>query len=562
MLNLLIATTLTVILTYLYSRLPFKRFKQYAALPQIPNSLFAGHLLKIREYMRHAPANAHPDEILRKMHEDVGRPPLMLLDLRPLNKPVVVIANHGIAEQLSKSSAPCPYKHRSLNTTLSDLEPLLGSSSMMSAEGRPWTELRKTYGRGFDREFLLTLVGSMAVCVTLWFTGDLDLEGEFEPGDDSELALMNTATDLAFDVFGVCVLGVRLNAGCHHPDYRDETGLVGAFQETLRGCTEGSSWLPLPLLRAKEQPTTSLDTILKSIILKSWAGKTDHHDPHPLLEYTEKSILSLILDDHFPPSPSRKDTPIPEDLLNATCEQLKTFLFAAHDTIPNAISWLLYELYRTPRALKAVREELDRVLGVDEWNEPITGEERLVKDPVAIYRMPYISAVVKESLRLHTSSGAGRYFPPGSGVIVRGDDGREFCLDAAVVYTCTDLIHRDRTVYGDTADQFLPERWLEDHAIPESAWRPFERGARSCIAEEFTMQLLTTVVALVARTYDLEKVGLGKPLRHGDGRAMVGDNGQVIGEWIYATRTINGAAKPVDGMMMNVQWVPPYDPAR
>lgn len=51
--------------------------------------------------------------------------------------------------------------------------------------------------------------------------------------------------------------------------------------------------------------------------------------------------------------------------LNVTCDQLSSFLFAGHDTTSSIIAWVLYELYRTPRALLAVRAELDELFGPD-----------------------------------------------------------------------------------------------------------------------------------------------------------------------------------------------------
>jgi cytochrome P450 len=70
------------------------------------------------------------------------------------------------------------------------------------------------------------------------------------------------------------------------------------------------------------------------------------------------------------------------------------------------------------------------------------------------------------------------------------------------------MIQRDPDVYGDTADDFVPERWLDDAAseIPASAWRAFERGPRNCIGQELAGLESRVVVALVARRYDFVKV--------------------------------------------------------
>src|SRR5512140_346167 len=97
--------------------------------------------------------------------------------------------------------------------------------------------------------------------------------------------------------------------------------------------------------------------------------------------------------------------------------------------------------------------------------------------------MTYTSAVIKEAFRVHPSSGSARESLDGPGYTVRAPDGAEHCLNGTIIYVCHTIIQRDWTVYGDLADEFVPERWLDERAVeyPASAWRPFERGPRACI---------------------------------------------------------------------------------
>lgn len=67
-----------------------------------------------------------------------------------------------------------------------------------------------------------------------------------------------------------------------------------------------------------------------------------------------RSILSLTLRDVESLTPQAVDE---------ACDQLNTFLFAGHETTAILISWMFYELSRTPNALKAVRSELDNLFG-------------------------------------------------------------------------------------------------------------------------------------------------------------------------------------------------------
>lgn len=91
-------------------------------------------------------------------------------------------------------------------------------------------------------------------------------------------------------------------------------------------------------------------------------------------------------------------------IMEETYDQLKTFLFAGHDTTSTTITWSIYELFRTPRALKAVRDELDTLFGP---GTGVRGSDSVQEKLLApgggelIHRMTYMSALIKEVLRLH-----------------------------------------------------------------------------------------------------------------------------------------------------------------
>jgi cytochrome P450 len=235
-----------------------------------------------------------------------------------------------------------------------------------------------------------------------------------------------------------------------------------------------------------------------------------------------------------------------KDLLHETRDQIKTFLFAGHDTTGILLAWLLYELSRSPQALKAVRDELDELFGPDP--DPRVVRQKLLapKGGELIHRMPYITAVIKEVLRLYPPAGTARMAPPGTGFTVRTPDSQTYCLDGMIIYNCATIIQRDRSVFGDSANDFVPERWLGDKSgimsagaqdekdqangpgstFPAGAWRPFERGPRNCIGQDLATIEARVIVAAVARRYDFVKVGLGELDRDEKGEPVVNETGQ------------------------------------
>lgn len=116
---------------------------------------------------------------------------------------------------------------------------------------------------------------------------------------------------------------------------------------------------------------------------------------------------------------------------------------------------------------------------------------------------------------------------PGTGFTVRAPAGEEYNLDGVIMYSCQS-IHRDPAVFGDTADDWVPERWLGAAAanIPTSAWRPFERGPRNCIGQEQALLESRVILAIVARKYDFVKSGLGESLLDEKGLPVLNEKGQ------------------------------------
>lgn len=279
-----------------------------------------------------------------------------------------------------------------------------------------------------------------------------------------------------------------------------------------------------------------------------------------------RSVLALSLQD------IKSLTP---EIMEETCDQLKTFLFAGHDTTSTTIIWTIYELSRTPHALKAVRDELDKLFGQGGARDPAIVHAKLLApggDDI-IRQMTYISAVLKEVMRLYPPAGSIRTSEPGSGFVVKTSQG-EYNLDGNWIYLNHHLIQRDRAVFGDTADDFVPERWLQSDGFPAGSWRPFERGPRNCIGQELANIEARVIVAMLARRFDFIKVGLGEVDLEKNGQPTMNEKAQFkVKSELYTVRlkiyeelrekcifntdppyqTIQISAKPVDGMLMKVK---------
>ncbi|KAL1854832.1 hypothetical protein Daus18300_011348 [Diaporthe australafricana] len=515
MLAPLLAAVAVLVLTFTYRRLRYIRFQQYAHFPQLPSSLLLGHLKAFGEFMKASKPDAHPDMAMIAMSKALGRPPLMFVDMRPLNDPLVVVRDPEIADQLTKASKVFP------------------TSPPKSSRFNP----------GFAPQYLITFVPDV-LDKGLIFLERLD--SLCETGET--FALMDYASRLTFDIIGKVVMEADLDAQVS--DQSKNSELVDLF-ETLLDSYNGERhnlpwWLTIQRVRRRAALSNRIAGLLRVIVRRKHAELHEQEKGNP----KPRSVLSLALQDVTSLTPS---------IMDETCDQLRTFLFAGQDTTSILLSWVFYELSRTPRALRAVHAELNNLLGPD--TTPSAVRARLLGQEDLLQQMHYVSAVIKEALRLHPPGGTARVIPRGSGFTVRIPGGEQQCLDGLLVYNCQTILHTDPKAYGDTADRFVPERWLAgcgdggggDPEIPPGAWRPFERGVRSCPGQELVNIEARVIIALAVRRYDFVKAGVGEVVLDGSGQPSLDERtGQYkVTEEVYPARQV--MAKPVNGMMMKVR---------
>ncbi|RAL11559.1 cytochrome P450 [Aspergillus homomorphus CBS 101889] len=585
----LILALLPLVFLYLWRRLRYLRFEQYASWPQLPPSLVWGHMKALNDFVNRGERRRHVDHVFEDVKAYLGNPPLYFLDLRPVVGVLGIVCNHEIAEQIARSTKTFPYS-MGKSPTMKALEPLLGPNSLITAEGDKWKALRKRYNPGFAPQHLLTLLPCIIDKARI-FVQCLD---EYARTGE-EFSLEDRCTSLTLDIIGAVTMDTDMHAQ-RLP--HQQSPLTRLYRQLLASYSRDSniskfrlSWLLVPFtyLRRKHL-VRQIDAILITHIKAKYAEQQQQHrqqqtqtttwDRNP----TSRSVLALSLQetdtDHLTP-----------EFLHETADQLKSFLFAGHDTTSILLQWTFYELSRTPRVLQAVRRELDTIFGKDTSSSPDAVAEMLLNsggEDKYLSQMTFTAAVIKEILRLHPPSGSARYAPPGTGFIVTlPDDGRTICLDGVVMYNCATVVQRDEAVYGPTREEFWPERWLEGgfgscggavesggrgggsaspkdgeklkfgggaEQIPASAWRPFERGPRNCIGQGLVYLEVRVILACTLRYFDFEKVGLGAVARDSAGEPVLdAERGRFeVVEELFNTMQVT--AKPVDGMRMKVRF--------
>lgn len=164
-------------------------------------------------------------------------------------------------------------------------------------------------------------------------------------------------------------------------------------------------------------------------------------------------------------------------------DELLTLLFAGHETTATAMAWALYWVHHLPEVGEKLLQELD-TLG----DNP---------DPVAISRLPYLSAVCQETLRI---------YPVGILTFPRVVEkpvklmGYEIEPET-IVMGCIYLTHHREDLYPEPKT-FKPERFLERQFSPYE-YLPFGGGSRRCIGLALAQFEMKLVLATILSRYQL-----------------------------------------------------------
>lgn len=183
----------------------------------------------------------------------------------------------------------------------------------------------------------------------------------------------------------------------------------------------------------------------------------------------------------------------------AVRDQVLVFLLAGHETTATALAFALHLLALHPEAQRTAQAEVDEVLG--DRAAGAADQDRL----------PYITMVLKEAMRLYPSVAImGR-----KAVAETEIDG--FRIPAgADVYVSAYATHRHPTYWKDP-EAFDPERFTPEAEAdrPRYAFFPFGGGPRACVGQHFAMLEASIALATVLQRFSLTAIDTEVPLELG-----------------------------------------------
>ncbi|KAK9164028.1 hypothetical protein Syun_004930 [Stephania yunnanensis] len=179
-----------------------------------------------------------------------------------------------------------------------------------------------------------------------------------------------------------------------------------------------------------------------------------------------------------------------DSVVKATCLDI---LIAARDTTSITLLWVITMLLNNPQVLKKVKEELDNQIGKDRH-----------ADEEDIKHLPYLQAVVKETLRLYPPSPLSLPHEASNDCIVGGFH----VPKGATLITNIWKIQRDPSIWPDPLE-FKPERFLTKNALVDFRGLhyellPFGSGRRMCVGTNLAAHIVHLTLARLFHEFEIE----------------------------------------------------------
>ncbi|KAF8931540.1 hypothetical protein BGZ58_007577 [Dissophora ornata] len=413
----------------------------------------------------------------------------------PLFGRIILVNTPEHFEYILKTNFSNYIKGKIFHDQLTDI---LGHGIFVS-DGDLWRFHRKTAANIFTTKLYRQLVDSVFRDSALDFCSVLERNRLAQrPVDLQELFLK-----LTLDAFGKLTFGIEFNAlVCDGPNE------FGDAFDYLTANVDGRVANPFWFITDKINPIKwrkltgaigVLDKFANMAVVKR-RGETEE----------EKANRPRDLLDHFINHVADDGTQLTDVELR---DVFVNFMIAGRDTTAQALTWQFYSLMTNPRVMNNLIREIDTVL---QGSQAYSYE-------MMMHAFPYLKAVFHETLRLYPP------VPKNVKMVVEDDvlPGGLKVHKGDVIGISSWCLGRSKDVWGEDAEQFVPERWLVFPA-PDSPsdnnsnanvspfgkfkaespykFTSFNAGPRLCLGQTFaTLEALVTTTMLL-QTYQFKLV--------------------------------------------------------
>lgn len=192
----------------------------------------------------------------------------------------------------------------------------------------------------------------------------------------------------------------------------------------------------------------------------------------------------------------------------AVIRMISSTISAGFDTSAYTMTTIIYFLLRNPDTLRRLQLELDHAVTSGNLSDPPKFTEA--------DRLKYLGAVIKESMRL------SQFLPnllervvPSEGAEIAG----KWLPGGTVVGVPAYIAHRDSNIFGNDANEFRPERWLEadgdQRILMERSVLGFGGGKRICIGRHIAELEMKKVIPRLLLEFNVSAPNVGDRVSKG-----------------------------------------------
>ncbi|OCL05628.1 cytochrome P450 [Glonium stellatum] len=185
-------------------------------------------------------------------------------------------------------------------------------------------------------------------------------------------------------------------------------------------------------------------------------------------------------------------------------------ILAGSDTSATSIRATMLYLMSHPRIYRKLQAEIDAAVKAGKASSPVIKASEAAE-------LPYLQAVIKEGMRIWPAvTGLLSKVVPPEGDTVEIDGKKMYLPGGTNVGYCAWGIHRNKDVFGEDADVFRPERWLEASGenlahMTKTAELVWGWGKYQCLGRPIAMIELNKVFFELLRNFDFSLVDPTKP---------------------------------------------------
>lgn len=399
-----------------------------------------------------------PREAMTQMRERYGDPFLLPM----ANGPVVLTGEPTLIKELFGNRDPelfGVFANQAMTA-------FLGDRSLLLLAGEPHQRERKLLMPPFHGERMRAYAEVMADATRQAFAG---------LRDGQEFRAIDLSTKLSLEVIIRAVFGV------------DQRALIDVHERALRA-TLGAAKPAFMFSAATHVAPFGLGPWAKYQRLSAEVDRLLYAQIEQVRGRTQgrEDILSLMLDARDEDGQPMSDAHIRDEL--------RTLLIAGHETTAITLAWALYDVHHNPEVRTRLLAELDALGPLNETVEP-----------EAIAKLPYLGAVIDETLRLHPVvevafrrlrkpwTFAGYELPAGM-----------------TISPAISLVHQRPDIYPEPT-RYQPERFLSAKPKPHE-YLPFGGGHRRCIGAAFSQFESRIAIGTLLREFEFELLEGDEPV--------------------------------------------------